>query len=82
MSTSKYTPAPQHDVDESQYSQAPPSYQNYAAADNAALRDGAALLDGATRSSDDNVPDDFKVWEAPSLYAAAMLTIVIVRRNC
>lgn len=55
-SNTKYTAAPQRDsIDEFQYSRAPPSYEPNAAADQ------AALLGGAARSSEDNVPDDFKV---------------------
>ena len=49
----KYQAAPQRDsFEESNYTQAPPSYQ--AEASNAPLF-------GAPRSEDDNVPDDFKV---------------------
>lgn len=53
---SKYQPAPQRDsLDEtSRYTQAPPSYQN----------DGNDPLLGPARSSEDNVPDDFKVGRA------------------
>ncbi|KKY29391.1 putative transmembrane bax inhibitor motif-containing protein [Diaporthe ampelina] len=58
MSNAKYTPAPQQDPDDvpagPAYSQAPPSYQ--AADDEARLFAG----EGAPRSSEDNVPDDFK----------------------
>ena len=55
MSSTKYQPAPQRDsIDESAYSQPPPSYQDTAAGPS----DG--LLEGQ-RSEDDNVPDDFKV---------------------
>lgn len=58
MPNAKYTPAPQQDPDDvpagPAYSQAPPSYQ--AADDEARLFAG----EGATRSSEDNVPDDFK----------------------
>lgn len=58
MSNAKYTPAPQQDPDDvpagPAYSQAPPSYQ--AADDEALLFAG----EGAARSSEDNVPDDFK----------------------
>jgi len=54
-SNTKYTPAPQRDsFDESRYSQAPPSYEPSSSSDQ------AALLGGAPRSSEDNVPDDFK----------------------
>lgn len=63
MSSAKYTPAPQHDPDAvpagpaaaaPAYSQPPPSYQ---ADDEARLFAGG---DGLGRSSEDNVPDDFK----------------------
>lgn len=58
MSNAKYTPAPQQDPDDvpagPAYGQAPPSYQ--AADDEARLFAG----EGAPRSSEDNVPDDFK----------------------
>lgn len=58
MSNAKYTPAPQQDPDDvpagPAYSQAPPSYQ--AADDEARLFAG----EGEPRSSEDNVPDDFK----------------------
>ncbi|KAI9719563.1 MAG: hypothetical protein M1812_003334 [Candelaria pacifica] len=50
----KYQPAPQRDsFDEPAYTQAPPSYQ----AEASGPSDG---LLGAPRSSDDNIPDDFK----------------------
>jgi hypothetical protein len=53
----KYTPAPQRDsFEESSYPQAPPSYE-----EPSASRDQEALLGGAPRSSEDNIPDDFKV---------------------
>lgn len=67
MSNAKYTPAPQQDPDAvrappagpaspshefDQFSQAPPSYQD----DEARLFAG----EGAARSSEDNIPDDFK----------------------
>jgi len=51
----KYTPAAQRDsFDESQYTQQPPSYEPSSSADQ------AALLGGGLRSSEDNIPDDFK----------------------
>jgi FtsH-binding integral membrane protein len=54
-SNTKYSPAPQRDsADESRYTQAPPSYQPSSSADQ------AALLGGGARSSEDNIPDDFK----------------------
>lgn len=50
----RYTPAPQRDsLEEPNYTQAPPSYQDVA-------EPSSGLLD-APRSEDDNVPDDFKV---------------------
>jgi FtsH-binding integral membrane protein len=60
MSSTKYTPAPQNDPsytdnEPSSYTQAPPSYQATTSAD-----DDEALLRGGSRSSIDNVPDDFK----------------------
>ncbi|KAF2259395.1 UPF0005-domain-containing protein [Lojkania enalia] len=54
MAGPKYQNVPQRDsLDESSYSQAPPTYQA-----EASTRD--ALLSGAPRSIDDNLPDDFK----------------------
>jgi hypothetical protein len=55
----KYTAAPQRDSfdDTAMYSQAPPSYAD----EPSASADQAALLGGAPRSSEDNIPDDFKV---------------------
>jgi hypothetical protein len=59
-SNTKYSPAPQRDsADESRYTQAPPSYQPSSSADQ------AALLGGGARSSEDNIPDDFKVRGSP-----------------
>jgi hypothetical protein len=56
-STTKYTPAPQEDPDESaSYSQPPPSYQ----AESSSANDEARLF-GGPRNSEDNLPDDFKV---------------------
>jgi hypothetical protein len=54
----KYTPAAQRDsLDESShYTQAPPSYEDQPSSN----QDQAALL-GGPRSSEDNIPDDFKV---------------------
>lgn len=56
-SKTKYTAAPQRDSfdDAAHYPQDPPSYQN----EPSASRDQDALL-GGPRSSEDNVPDDFK----------------------
>ncbi|KAH6675122.1 inhibitor of apoptosis-promoting Bax1-domain-containing protein [Halenospora varia] len=54
----KYSPAPQRDSfdDTAHYSQAPPSYVDQPSSST----DQAALLGGGPRSSEDNVPDDFK----------------------
>jgi hypothetical protein len=56
-SNTKYSPAPQRDSldDTTLYSQAPPSY-----AEPSSSNDQDALL-GGPRSSEDNIPDDFKV---------------------
>ena len=55
--TAKYQAAPTRDsLDEQQYTQAPPSYQDNPAGPSAA--DGGY---GTPRQEDDNVPDDFKV---------------------
>ncbi|KAG9237648.1 transmembrane bax inhibitor motif-containing protein-like protein 4 [Amylocarpus encephaloides] len=53
----KYTPAPQRDSfdNSASYSQAPPSYVD----EPTAATDQATLL-GGPRSSEDNIPDDFK----------------------
>lgn len=55
MSNAKYTAAPQEDPEAATYSQAPPAYQEPSASDD------QERLFGAPRSSEDNVPDDFKV---------------------
>lgn len=55
----QYAPAPQRDSFEdntASYSQAPPSYN----AQTSASADQALLLGGGARSSEDNIPDDFK----------------------
>jgi FtsH-binding integral membrane protein len=54
----KYSPAAQRDSldDTAMYSQAPPSYTDGPSAST----DQAALLGGGPRSSEDNIPDDFK----------------------
>jgi FtsH-binding integral membrane protein len=54
----KYSPAAQRDSldDTAMYSQAPPSYTDRPSAST----DQAALLGGGPRSSEDNIPDDFK----------------------
>jgi len=55
-SNAKYTAAPQRDsLDTAHYSQAPPSYVD----EPSSSTDQAALL-GGPRSSEDNIPDDFK----------------------
>jgi protein lifeguard len=51
----KYAPAPTQDPDEGSWSQAPPSYQ---AEENTSS--SAGLFGASPRSSEDNVPDDFK----------------------
>lgn len=52
-----YTAAPQQDPDAHlEYTQPPPSYQ----AESSAAQDQERLF-GGPRSSEDNVPDDFKV---------------------
>ena len=58
--TTKYSAAPQRDsFDETaHYSQAPPSYADQP---SSSATDQEALLGGAPRSSEDNIPDDFKV---------------------
>ncbi|KAF2107764.1 transmembrane BAX inhibitor motif-containing protein 4 [Lophiotrema nucula] len=54
MAGPKYQDVPQRDsLDESPYSQPPPSYQAEASTEQ-------ALLSGQPRSADDNLPDDFK----------------------
>ncbi|KAI1211963.1 transmembrane BAX inhibitor motif-containing protein [Annulohypoxylon truncatum] len=49
----KYQPAPTQDPDAGTWSQAPPSYQ-------AEPSNNTPLFEAAPRSSDDNIPDDFK----------------------
>lgn len=58
MSNAKYAPAAQQDPDD--YAQAPPSYQ----AEGSSPSAGTPLF-GEARSSEDNVPDDFKVSGNP-----------------
>lgn len=62
--TTKYTQARQRDSldDAAQYTQAPPSYEDQPSSS----RDEDALL-GGPRSSEDNVPDDFKVFDSAVL---------------
>lgn len=54
----KYSAAPQRDSldDTSRYSRPPPSYED----EPTSSSDQAALLGGGPRSSEDNIPDDFK----------------------
>jgi hypothetical protein len=53
----KYTPAPQEDPEAHlNYTQPPPSYQ----AESSSAQDQERLF-GGPRSSEDNIPDDFKV---------------------
>ncbi|KAI1337229.1 inhibitor of apoptosis-promoting Bax1-domain-containing protein [Xylariaceae sp. FL0016] len=54
----KYTPAPTQDPDEGSWSQAPPSYQT--ASNEPTSANDTSNLFGGPRSSEDNVPDDFK----------------------
>ncbi|KAK6072347.1 bax inhibitor family protein [Seiridium cupressi] len=54
-STTKYQAAPTQDPDEGTWNQAPPSYQAESAQDSERLFGG-----GEARSSEDNIPDDFK----------------------
>lgn len=73
----KYSPAPQRDSFDNtgSYSQAPPAYID----EPTSSTDQAALL-GGPRSSEDNVPDDFKVcgsWEGKG----AFLTEFVVWRR-
>lgn len=59
-SNTKYTPAPTQDPDEATWSQAPPSYQYEDTAATATASSSAGIFGAAPRSSEDNVPDDFK----------------------
>jgi hypothetical protein len=72
----KYTAAAQRDSldDSAHYSQPPPSY-----VDEPSSSSDAALLGGAPRSSEDNIPDDFKVWRCAGL-EGGMANVVIVWR--
>ena len=57
--TAKYQAAPTRDsLDEQQYTQAPPSYQDNPSPAGPSAADGGY---GTPRQEDDNVPDDFKV---------------------
>lgn len=62
--TTKYQATAQEDPDD--FTQAPPSY-----AEGSSARDEQAGLFGAPRSSEDNLPDDFKV---SSCFAASLFT--------
>ena len=78
MAGTKYTAAPQRDSldDAADYPQGPPSYQNAPSSS----RDKDTLL-GAPRSSEDNIPDDFKVCIASETGACLASTdVCIVRR--
>ncbi|KAI6089142.1 transmembrane BAX inhibitor motif-containing protein [Hypoxylon rubiginosum] len=55
----KYTPAPTQDPDAGTWSQAPPSYQEPVGSNNGSNNTSADIF-GAPRSSEDNLPDDFK----------------------
>jgi hypothetical protein len=76
-SNTKYTAAAQRDSfdDTAHYSQAPPSYVDEPSASN----DSAALL-GGPRSSEDNIPDDFKVFDLWRSSADSILIVLVVRR--
>jgi hypothetical protein len=65
--TTKYAQAPQRDSmdDTALYTQAPPSYEDQPSSS----RDNDALL-GGPRSSEDNIPDDFKVFYETCLDAS------------
>ena len=61
-SKAKYTPAPQTDPDETAaFSAPPPSYQAEASSSAAPAASQDAGIFGVPRSSEDNLPDDFKV---------------------
>ncbi|RDA89255.1 hypothetical protein CP532_0542 [Ophiocordyceps camponoti-leonardi (nom. inval.)] len=57
-SNAKYQPAPQREPEEEDYTRAPPAYAP--ASSSSAARDEAQGLFGPPRSSEDNLPDDFK----------------------
>lgn len=59
MSYTKYQRAPSEEPDED-YTHAPPAYNEASSS-----RDEAQGLFGAPRSSEDNIPDDFKVRQPP-----------------
>jgi hypothetical protein len=64
--STKYSATAQRDSldDSTNYSQAPPAYEDQPSSSH----DQAALL-GGPRSSDDNIPDDFKVMRAKLKHA-------------
>jgi hypothetical protein len=55
-STAKYQRAPQEEPADDDYTSAPPAY-----GESSTSRDETQGLFGAPRSSEDNIPDDFKV---------------------
>lgn len=60
MATStKYQRAPQEDPED--YTNAPPAYGEGSSARNDETQ--GLFAGGAPRSSEDNIPDDFKVWD-------------------
>jgi hypothetical protein len=73
---SKYTPTAQRDSfdDTANYSQAPPSYVD----EPSASADAALLGGGAPRSSEDNIPDDFKVCRC-ARHHGGIADLVLVR---
>jgi hypothetical protein len=60
-SKAKYSQAPQEDPED--YTSAPPAY---GAAAGSSSRDETQAMFGEPRSSDDNIPDDFKVRQTVS----------------
>jgi hypothetical protein len=62
-STAKYQPAPQQEPDDD-YTQAPPAYGTAASSSH---HDPGLFAE--PRSSDDNIPDDFKVGRFPNTTA-------------
>lgn len=73
-STGKYAPAAQRDSldDSAHYTQAPPSYEDQPG--SSASHDQETLL-GGPRSSEDNIPDDFKVRFSEVTHTYYMLMI-------
>lgn len=69
MSSAKYQRAPQEEPLDEDYTQAPPAYDAGPATSAAAAaphsNDETRGLFGAPRSSEDNLPDDFKVCGLP-----------------